>query len=115
MAVDGATYTLKSIAGSAIAAGLTKHYLKQGEKSADDYLKAYHIKDGYSGLDFSGSTLLCDTDDTNMRIVDIVVEYDIDLQFLKLVLPKASLHMVQRVSVAAWVGGDDKKVEEFLK
>lgn len=107
MTADKVTDTVRRIIGSAMATGLTKHYLKQGEKSADDYLKSYHIKDGYDGLDFSGSSLLCDE---KMRVVDIVVEYDIDLEFLKFVLPDASLHMVQRVSVAAWVGGDDQEV-----
>lgn len=109
MAADGASYAARNMIGSAAASGLTKQYLKQGAMSADSYLKSYGIKDGYEGLDFSRSTMLCDK---NMRVMDIVVEYDIDLGFIKLIVPEASVHMVQRVSVAAWVGGDDNRVSK---
>ncbi len=111
MAADGASYAVRKVIGAAAAAGLTQHYLAQKNKSADDYLKSYGIKEGYHGLDFSGSTFLCDQ---NMRVIDIVVEYDIDLGFVQLIIPEARLHVVQRVSVAAWVGGDDRRVSKFL-
>lgn len=113
MMEDSVSYTLRNIVGAAAAEGLTEHYLRQEGQSADSYLKAYGIQDGYDGLDFSGSTLLCDKN-TNMRVIDIIVEYDIDLSFVRLVIPNAKVHMVQRVSVAAWVGGDDKRVREYI-
>ncbi|MCD7807109.1 MAG: hypothetical protein LUH19_07190 [Lachnospiraceae bacterium] len=107
MGVSGATYTLRSIVGTAAAQALTEKYLKQGSQSADAYLKGMGVQDGYSGLDFDGSTLFCDSDG---KIVDIVVEYDIDLSFLQLVLPQSTLHVVQRVSVAGWLDGDGQEV-----
>ncbi|MGN0408054.1 MAG: TadE/TadG family type IV pilus assembly protein [Bacteroides sp.] len=109
----GASFGMKEIKG-AIAAGLskalTKGYLNtNGYSDVDDYLKAYGIKDGYSGLDFKGSTMMCDGD---QRMIDIVVQYDIDMSFLSFVIPDAKIHMVQRVSVPAWVNGDSAKLPE---
>lgn len=109
----GASFGMKEIKG-AIAAGLakalTKGYLNtNGYADADEYLKAYGIKDGYSGLDFRGSTMMCDDD---QRMIDIVVQYDVDMSFLSFVLPDAGIHMVQRVSVPAWVDGDSAELPD---
>jgi hypothetical protein len=97
MGASAGSYTVKSIGATAAAAAVTKKYLD------DDYLLAYGVKNGYSGLDFSGSTMFCDED---MRLIDIVVQYDIDLKFIGLIMPEDSLHVVQRVTVPAWLDGD---------
>lgn len=108
---SGGLYAVKGAIAAGAAKALTKSSLSVngGNKSgvqavaADEYLKSFGIKDGYNGLDFSGSTMLCDTD---RRMIDIVVQYDIDMSFLSLIIPDARLHVVQRASVPAWVDGD---------
>lgn len=102
MGASAGSYTVKSIGATAAAAAVTKKYLD------DDYLLAYGVKNGYAGLDFSGSTMFCDE---NMRLIDIVVQYDIDLKFIGFIMPKDSLHVVQRVTVPAWLDGDGKYYE----
>lgn len=115
MGFSGADYLVKSAAGRAAAKALTREYLSNGDTDADAYLKAYGVMDGYAGLDFSGTTIFCDTGDSsnaksnsNNRLIDIVVEYDVDLSFVGLVLPKDTLHIVQRVTVPAWLNGDGR-------
>lgn len=100
-------YEAKRIAASAAAGALCRNYLTNGTISADNYLKAYGILNGYEDLDFSGSTMLCDS---GLRMIDIVVEYDIDMSFLKIFFPDGKLHMVNRVSVPAWLDGDGQTV-----
>lgn len=108
IALEGAEYALKDLMGTGAAYLLTKGYLKQGSMSTDEFLKAYGVKDGYAGLDFSGSTLFCDED---FRMIDIVVEYDIDVGFMRLLLPDSvKIHMVNRVTIPAWLDGDGVKV-----
>jgi len=109
LAASEADYAVKNLIGAAAATGLTQKYLKTMEQSADDYLKGYGVVDGYDGLDFSGSTIFCDSD---MRVIDIVVEYDLDLQFAKILIPQATLHVIQRVSVPAWLNGDGQTVPQ---
>ena len=108
IALEGAEYAVKDLMGTGAAYLLTKGYLKQGSMSADEFLKAYGVKDGYAGLDFSGSTIFCDSD---FRMIDIVVEYDVDVGFMRLILPDSvKLHMVNRVTIPAWLDGDGVKV-----
>ena len=107
LGASGGSYLLKSAVGTGAAWALTGKYLTQGSLDADAYLKSHGIAEGYDGLDFGGSTLFCDDD---MRLVDLVVEYDVDLTFVKLLIPDAKLHVVQRVTVPAWLDGDGKKV-----
>lgn len=108
MGVSAWIHELKGIGATAAAGALTRKYLSSETQEADEYLRACGIADGYHGLDFSGSTMFCGED---KRLIDIVVQYDIDLGFLGLVMPKKELHVVQRVSVAAWLNGDGKTVE----
>ncbi len=109
IALEGAEYGAKNLMGTGAAYLLTKGYLKQGSLSADEFLKAYGVKDGYGGLDFSGSTIFCDSES---RMIDIVVEYDVDPGFTRLILPDdVKLHMVNRVTIPAWLDGDGVKVE----
>lgn len=106
MAFSAANAALKNAFASAASAIMVRKYLEQGDRDADAYLKGMGVKDGYDGLDFSQSTMFCDKDN---KLIDIVVEYDIDLSFARLLIPEGKLHMVQRVTVAGWLGGDEKK------
>lgn len=108
---DAASSAVKHAIGAGAAYGLTKKYLQTSHKggdedSADAYLRAYGV-DGYQSLDFSGSSVFCDSDN---RLVDIVVEYDVDLSFLNFVWSGRKIHVVQRATVAGWVGGDKQDV-----
>lgn len=111
MGASKLTYEAKHAFGSAAAWVLTKNYLQNdlSSQNADEYLKSYGISEGYNGLDFSGSSIFCDE---KYKIVDIVVEYDIDFSFAKLIIPEAKLHVVQRVSVAGWLNGDEQEVPD---
>lgn len=103
MAADMADVKLKSIFAQYAAMGLAEKYLTNGNQTADTYLKSMGVVDGYSGLDFSKSSAFCDSD---MKLIDLVVEYDLDLSFLKLILPDTKLHIVQRATVSGWLNGD---------
>ncbi len=109
--MDGAVYVAKNLVGMGAAYVLTEKYLTDGVRDADAYLRSYGVANGYDGLDFGASTVFADGDN---RMVDIVVEYDIDLSFINFVLPSAKIHVVQRASVAGWAGGDHKRVPEGL-
>ena len=97
-------------AKSAIAAGagrlLTEKYLDmsyvtEDGRSADAYLRSYGVADGWDGLDFSKSTVFCDPD---YRMVDLIVEYDVEMPMLNLLGISPTIHVVQRTSVPAWTG-----------
>lgn len=105
MGASAGAYAVKSAGATAAARSLTANYIEGSGMNADGWLKAHGVTDGYDGLDFSGSTMFCDT---NKQMIDIVVSYDIDLQFLGFVLPQDKLHVIQRVSVPAWLDGDGK-------
>ncbi|MBR6095266.1 MAG: pilus assembly protein [Lachnospiraceae bacterium] len=113
MAVNGASYYVKSLGAKLAAQALTEKYLRQGDLSGDQFLRGFGVKDGYKGLDFSGSTMFCDED---YRTIDLVVEYDIHVGFLGLILSDPNIHMVQRVCVSAWVGDNGvSKHSAYLK
>ena len=115
MAVDGASFYAKSLGATCAAKAMTGKYLKQGNMSADDFLKSYGVEEGYEGLDFSGSTMFCDAGNDQYRMIDLVVEYDIHLGLLGLILPEPTVHMVQRASVSAWVGDNGtNKYSDYL-
>lgn len=112
MGAEAASEGTKRAVAISAARMLTKGCLENGTNtgnvhSADDYLKSYGVVDGYSGLNFSGSSIFCDAD---QRTIDFVVEYDIDMSFAKIILPNPTIHIVQRVTVASWTGGDRKEV-----
>lgn len=87
MGASGASYAVKSVGAQAAASVLTKQHLGS---NADEILRAYGVKDGASGLDFSGSTMYCDED---KKMIDFVVQYDIDMSFIRFVVPK-DIHVV---------------------
>ena len=102
-AAEAGIYGAKSAVGKAAIQGLTKKYIKQGNQSEDEYLMNHGVDSGYKGLDFSGTTIYNDSD---QKMVDVVVQYDINLLFFKAVIDTPKLHVVQRVSVPAWLDGD---------
>ncbi len=106
--IDIADYALKHLVGMGAAWALTSKYLKEEDRSADAYLRAYGVIDGYDGLDFTSSSVFAD--DGN-RMVDIVVKYKIDLSFVNFVLPGMEVEVVQRSTVGAWLNGDGGKVK----
>ena len=105
--IEVLTDNARRLIAEAAGGALTEKYLTAGDFDADAYLKTFGIEDGYDGLDFSGSSLFCDA---NMQMIDIVVEYDIDLSFITFVLPETKFHVIQRASIAGWAGGDDQSV-----
>lgn len=110
MAGDAATTAVKNAFAAAAAGGITEKYLAVGEGSADAYLRNMGVINGIDGLDFSASTMFCDKE---RRWIDLVVEYDVDLGFAKILIPEGRLHLIQRVSVAGWLGGDDVKLSDY--
>lgn len=109
MGASRGAYDLKSVAATAAAGALAEKYIGNGTKDADAWLKAYGVKEGMDGLDFSGSSMFCDKE---KKLIDIVVQYDVDLSFLGIILPEHTIHIVQRVTVPAWLDGDGVRVEK---
>ncbi len=110
---DFLAYEAKGIIADAMAGALVEKYLAAGGVDVDRYLQSFGLKNGYDDLDFSASSVFCDGEegsDDGKRVIDLVVEYDIDLSFITYVLPKTVYHVTQRVSVAAWCGGDGQVV-----
>lgn len=98
----------KSLLLGAISGGLMELYLDEsfaGYKpaDADAYLKYYGVKDGMDGLHFEKSQLF---NDEEYRMIDIVVEYDVEVYILKLFLKDPTIHVVQRCAIPAWLDGD---------
>lgn len=82
---------------------LDTSFLGSGGQSANEYLEAYGVRDGIDGMDFSDSTIFTDTE---LKMIDIVVKYDLDVYFFRLLFEDPSIHIVQRAVVPAWLDGD---------
>ena len=82
---------------------LVERFASYHPMSADEYLKYFGVRDGIDGLDFSESRLFSDDD---YQMIDLVVEYDLEIYILKLFFKDPSIHVVQRCSVPAWLDGD---------
>lgn len=99
------SYLLGAVASSMIENYLETGYLGVEERSAGQYLKTAGVKDGIKGLDFGNSELFSDDE---LRMIDIVVEYDVEVYFLKLFKKDPTIHVVQRCVVPAWLDGDGR-------
>ena len=101
------------VAGT-IAEGLMKKYLEQKstgqEMDADAYLERYGVKNGIDGLSYAGTAF---REDKGRRMIDIVVSYDLENDFVKLLGQEPLLHIVQRASVPAWLNGDGKDLSDY--
>lgn len=112
--VQGAVYmgieklmdVIKGGLAGALSSGLANIYIQQLDRTADQYLQAFNVKEGK--LNYGNSTMFSDEDH---RMIDIVVEYDIEVYFFKLFLKDPTIHMVQRVTVPAWLDGDGSSYE----
>ncbi len=81
---------------------LDQSFSESNAISADEYLEWMGVENGMEGLDFSNSNLFAD----GSKMIDIVVEYDLEIHFLKLFLEDPTVHVVQRSAVPAWLDGD---------
>lgn len=104
----------KSILLAAVASEMIKGYLDTSftttnRMTADQYLRAAGVKDGVDGLDFGNSELFSDSE---LRMIDIVVEYDVEVYFFKLFKKDPTIHVVQRCAVPAWLDGDGKHYDK---
>lgn len=112
MGIGKAEEAGKSWLASLVAKPLTQNYLNtstsllsSGGQSADEYLKAFGVRGGMDGMDFGKSTIFTDSDH---KMIDIVVEYDLDVYFFRLLFKDPSIHIVQRAVVPAWLDGDGR-------
>lgn len=103
---EGAAYFTKNKLGAFMYEKVTEKYLDS------DFLKKYGIEDGFKGISFKQSTYLNDKD---KRMIDILVSYEVKLTPFKLVFSKTNLKVTQRVTIPAWLDGDEQKVNEALK
>ena len=97
---------------------LMNRYLKNGELTGDEYLKAFGVEKGIRGLDFtltdlsSGLLDLDSTGNSNSKMLDaqgnvrIIVSYEVDYTFGALPLPFTKLKFTQEVITKAWLGGN---------
>ena len=97
------TWLLGCISNGMFQVYLDESFAKHRPMSADEYLIHYGVKDGINGLDFKNSSFLSDD---QYRMIDLVVEYDIEVYFFKLFLKDPTIHVVQRCEVPAWLDGD---------
>ncbi|MCX4307104.1 MAG: hypothetical protein OSJ69_15020 [Acetatifactor sp.] len=100
---------LKTMSEGMIQAYLDEGFAEYFPRTADQYLKDYGVRDGINGLDFGKSRLFCDAD---YRMIDLVVEYDVEISLFKLFLRDPAVHVVQRCSVPAWLDGDGVTLPE---
>ena len=101
LGIEKGISALKSVLASLLSEGMANVYIQQNGISAEEYLKGFGVRN--AALDYGESSLF---DDADRRMIDIVVEYDIDIFFFKLFLKDPSVHMVQRVMIPAWLDGD---------
>lgn len=99
----GKSLLIATIAKPLVQNYLDTSFLSSGAQSADTYLKAFGVRNGMNGMDFGKSTIFTDTDH---KMIDIVVEYDLDVYFFRLLFKDPSIHIVQRAIVPAWLDGD---------
>lgn len=101
--VAEAKSAIKSYIAQAISQCLVEDYLPTTSGvSADEYLKHMGVIDGTEGLDFNGSSIF---DDEDCKIVDLVVQYDVEIRFGFI---SKKIHMLQRSVAVAWTDGDGK-------
>lgn len=110
LGIEKAEGAAKSFLLQLISSGLMSVYLDESfagynPMTADQYLRFYGVKDGIDGLDFSRSNLF---NDDQYRVIDIMVEYDLEVYFFKLFMKDPTIHVVQRCIVPAWLDGDGR-------
>lgn len=92
--------------GGLMEAYLDESFLPSGAMSADAFLKNMGVRNGLSGLSYENSQLF---QDSSYKLIDLVVEYDVEVYILKLFLKEPVIHVSQRVTIPAWLDGDGVK------
>lgn len=116
-------YGIQELSGVALSTcirPLVGWYLTNGELSGDEFLTAFQVEGGLSGLDFytidkvgfnSSTNRFVPIADSKSRFLNsqenikLVVQYDIDYTFGALPLPFGKLHVTQEVMTKAWLNG----------
>lgn len=101
LGIENGISALKSVFASFLSEGMANVYIQQSNMSAQEYLSSFGVRNAQ--LDYGESSMF---DDDDRRMIDIVVEYDIEIYFFKLFLKDPYVHMVQRVVIPAWLNGD---------
>ena len=109
-AVEIGIEKLKSLFTGWLANGMVNVYMRTDSMSSQEYLEKFGVVDGK--LDFGNSIMF---GDENRRMLDIIVEYDIEIPMFKLFLKDPTIHMVQRCAVPAWLDGDGGSILESKK
>lgn len=105
----GKSFLLELISPVMINGYLDTGFLGGQNMSGDEYLRYFGVQDGLDGLDFGNSSLFsknASNGNLEFRMIDIVLEYDIEVYILKLFLKDPTIHVVQRCTVPAWLDGD---------
>lgn len=120
---DFMNYGVQELSGAALGAcvrPLVGWYLTNGQMSGDDFLKAFQVEDGLSGLQFytvdkvgfdTSTNRFTSIADSKSRFLNskenikLVVQYDIDYTFGALPLPFGKLHITQEAMTKAWLNG----------
>lgn len=97
------SFLLEIISNGLMGVYLDSDFSGYQPMTADAYLRYYGVRNGMDGLDFGESQLFSDD---KYRMIDIVVEYDIEVYILKLFFRDPTIHVVQRCSMPAWLDGD---------
>ncbi len=111
LAIEGGEGMLKDFLIQIMENGLMTVYLDQSydpanPKDTDAYLKGYGITEGLRGFDYRNSNFLSTGD---YKMIDVVVEYDIEIFFFKMFMKDPTIHVVQRCAIPAWLDGDSTK------
>ena len=101
---------LKSLFTGWLSNGMVNVYIQTDTMSAKEYLEKFGVVDGK--LDYGNSIMFGDDD---RRMIDIIVEYDIEIFMFKLFLKDPTIHMVQRCTIPAWLDGDGGSISESKK
>ena len=103
------SWILDTISSALIPVYLESTFSPSQPMTADQYLRKAGVVNGVKGLDFSESQLF---EDERYKMIDIVVEYDLEISFFELFLKKPVIHVVQRCAVPAWLDGDGVHYQE---
>ena len=108
----------KTLVLGLVASPLVENYLEQSMSptnpmSADIYLKSMGVVGGMSGLDLGNSQFFNDVkvsedgeETPRYQMIDIVVEYDLEIYFFKIFNMDPKVHVVQRCAIPGWLDGD---------
>lgn len=72
--------------------------MPSGAMSADEFLKKMGVRNGLSGLDYTGSRLL---EDGQYRVIDFAVEYGVEIYILKFFRKNPVIRVSQRALIPA--------------